>query len=58
MIDKRLRRLLGVEITRHKELTRFEVVVDRPHYLEQLLPALGVVQEIGGSNTIERADFS
>src|SRR5213596_1396092 len=42
MIDERLRWLLGVEVTRHKVLPRFEVVVDRLHHADQVSLALGI----------------
>jgi hypothetical protein len=58
LVEEGLRRLVGIGVTRHKVLARFEVVVDRLHHVEQVLPVLGIVQEVRGRDPIERADFA
>src|SRR5215510_5876135 len=58
MIEYRLRRLVWIGVTRHKILPRFEVIVDRLHHVEQLFPALSIVQEVRSRDAIKLADFS
>jgi hypothetical protein len=58
MIEYRLRRPVWIGVTRYKVLARFEIVVDRLHHVEQLFPALGIVQEARSSDAIKLADFS
>src|SRR5262249_4667969 len=43
IIKEGLRRLVGVEVTRHEALAWFQIIVDRLHHLAQVLPALGIV---------------